>query len=100
MIGSVLASLKFTNDSITQPTWIALATLGQLDNPLGYRQCERICAIKVQGKQGILKRCRQRRNVLRTEYGQLCQKRLNRHSIAPNSAAAIVTRMRAKGCSD
>ena len=57
---------------------------GQFDNSLGHRECYGISAIEVQGQQGVLKCCRQRRNVLRREYPSLLrQKRQNRHSTPP-----------------
>jgi hypothetical protein len=71
--GSGRASLKLLYDRITQPCWITLAVLGQLDYALGNHKDAGISAIHdAQGAQGILERGRDGDHVFgREERGVL-----------------------------
>ena len=78
-------------DRITQPCWIALAVLGQLDYALGNHKDAGIIAInQAQGAQGILECRRDRHHVFgREERAVLLQYRPDRHECAPQSAKPL-----------
>ena len=84
--GSARARLKLLFDRITQPCWIALAVLGQLDYALGNHEDAGISAInEAQGAQGILECGRDRNHVFgREERAVLLQYRPDRHDVPRN----------------